>query len=109
MSLNYVSVVMDFYDGSGDPVTAGTVTCTPTAMSADPTDHVVITRAPVVARLFGNPLPAISLAATDNGSLSPSGWGWLIQGVFPGAPPGQVFAVPFAGGAVQFLSGLLTA
>lgn len=109
MALSYVSLVLDLYDGQGNPVTTGTVTLSPNATVLDASDHIVVTRKPVVISLFQNPVPTVSLVATDNSGLSPSGWGWLIQPVFPGAPDGQVYELLFASGATQYMSGLLPA
>lgn len=104
MTINYVSLVCDLTDGSGNPVDAGMITFTPDAVLTDATDHVVITQAPVTVSLAGNPAPVVQLAATDNVSLSPSGWSWLAQLQFPGAPPRRQFLLPFTGGATQYLS-----
>ena len=109
MSLNYVNLVLDLYDGQGNPVVTGSVVCTPSTTVVDSADHVVVTQKPVPVSLFGSPLPTVQLAATDNPGLLPSQWGWLIQPQFPGAPEGQVYAIPFSGGAQQFLSDLMAA
>lgn len=109
MALQFVDLVLDLYDGSGSPIVEGKVTLYPNVTVLDAADHVVLTQAPIVVRLFGNPLPLVQIVATDTAGLQPTGWGWVIQPDFPGAPPGGVFTVAFADGAEQFLSGLLPA
>jgi len=109
VSINYVNLVLDFYDGRGNPVQSGAVICTPNVTVVDSTDHVIVTQAPVIVRLFGNPTPTVRLAACDNSGLLPLGWGWLIQPDFPGAPPGALYLVNFASGPTQYLSQLIPA
>lgn len=109
MAVNYVNLILDLYDGAGAAVVTGSVTCTPSIPLTDSTDHVVLTRAPVTVKLFGNPVPVVQLAATDNSGFGSSPWGWLIQPLFPGAPPGRVYLLPFSGGPVQYLSALTPA
>ena len=109
VALNYVNLVCDLYDGEGSPVQTGTLSFQPTATLTDTTDHITITQAPVVVSLLGNPLAVVSLAATDNGNLSPPGWSWLMSAYFPGAPARKLFLLPFSAGATQYLSSLLPA
>lgn len=107
MSLSFVSVICDLYDGTGTPLGSGTVTFTPTAATADVTDHLEITLRPVTVSLAGNPLPAVDLAATDSGSLAPSGWLWRVAFAFPGAPRPAMVAIAAADGSPQYLSQFL--
>jgi len=109
VSLQYVNLICDLYDGTGQPVDTGTITFTPNATLTDSVDHVTITQTPIVVNLLGNPLPTVSLAATDNVNLSPSGWSWLLCAYFPGALPRELFLLPFSGGSTQYLSHLIPA
>jgi hypothetical protein len=109
VALNYVSLVCNYLDGQGYPVTSGTVTFTPNVVVTDTTSNVVITQSPVTVNLRLTPSPTMVLLATDNSGLTPSGWAWMIQPLFPGAPPGQLFLLPYTGGAVQYLADLLPA
>jgi len=107
LSLNYVNLVLDFYDGRGSPVQVGSVICTPNVTVTDSADHVIVTQAPIIVRLFGNPTPTVRLVASDNSGLLPAGWGWLIQPEFPGGPAGELYLVSFANGPTQYLSQLM--
>jgi hypothetical protein len=109
VALNYVSLVCNYLDGQGYPVTSGTVTFTPNVVVTDTTDNVIITQAPVTVNLRLTPSPTMVLLATDNSGLTPSGWAWMIQPLFPGAPPGQLFLLPHSGGATQYLADLMPA
>lgn len=109
MALNYVALTLGFVDGTGSPVTTGTVKITPNSVVLDSADNIVITQYPIVINLLKTPSPVVSLVATDNAGLNPAGWGWLIQPLFPGAPPGQLYLIPYAGGASQSLADLIPA
>jgi hypothetical protein len=41
--------------------------------------------------------------------LSPSGWAWTIQPLFPGAPPRDLYQVNYGSGATQYMSQLTPA
>lgn len=105
----YVTLILDLYDGAGEPIAGGTVTCTPNVLLTSAADHMTIPQVPVVIRLFNNPLPSVQLLATDSDDIAPTGWGWLIQPDFPGAPAGQVYQIVSTGGTVQYLSELTPA
>jgi hypothetical protein len=107
VTLQYVTLTLDLYDGQGNPVTMGTATLTPSAELTDTTDHMRVIKAPVRAIFRPAGTPAVSLLATDNGDPAPSGWVWTASftGV-PGNPPPVSFALPFSGGATQYLSAL---
>ncbi len=49
MSLEYVELTLDLYDGQGNPVTQGTATLTPTQVLTDTTDHEITGLTPVTA------------------------------------------------------------
>ena len=106
MTLQYVVLTLDLYDGQGNAVTTGTAALVPSAQLKDTTDHMLITVAPVPAVFHAGGFPAVSLLATDNGSLSPSWtWGITFTGV-PGNPAGFSFSLAHATGAAQYLSSL---
>jgi hypothetical protein len=107
VTLNYVTLILDLYDGSGQPLTQGTVTFTPSAVLTDPAAGLMFTQSPVQAQFTsaGRAAPQVSLLATDNAGLSPSGWTW--QAMFQGIPGGRAsfrFLLPYASGATQYLS-----
>jgi len=106
MALNYVTLILDLYDGSGAPISQGSVLFTPSAQLTDATDQQDITQAPVSAFFrAGISSPQVTLLATDNANLAPSGWGWNVafQNV-PGNPQPFSFLLPHANGATQYLS-----
>ena len=88
ISLNLVALICDYVDGAGNPVAEGKITFAPNATVLDSSGHQVITRHPVTVSLFKSPAPQVQLIACDNPGLQPPGWGWEIQPLFPGAPPG---------------------
>lgn len=104
MALNYVNLTVDLYDGQGNPLTSGVVTFTPSATLVDPGVEIVPTMGINVALKVGGP-PVVKLLATDNGSVTPSGWGWVVTySNVPGNPAQQTILLPFASGSNQFLS-----
>jgi hypothetical protein len=107
MALNYVTLILDLYDGQGNMVISGTAALVPSAQLTDTTDNQVITQAPVPGVFHSSGFPNVKLLATDNGALAPAGWGWTVSysGV-PGSPAGFSFFLPFTGGATQYLSSL---
>ena len=107
MALNTVALVLDLYDGTQSPITSGTATFRPNVQVKDSTDHVVLTTAPVIIQLVRNPVPTVTLIATDNAGLSPTGWTWIYRGTFDGAGVEQAFFLPFSGGSTQYLSQLV--
>lgn len=110
MALTYVNLVCNYVDGTGNPVKGGTVSFTPNAVLTDVADgHVIVTQVPVTVDLAQEPEPIVQLLATDSSNISPSGWAWLVQPAFLGAPPGQVIFLPVANGTTQYLSDLVPA
>ena len=106
MSLNYVTLILDLFDGSGNAISQGAATFTPSAQLTDSTDQELIPQAQVQAFFrAGLAAPQVTLLATDNANVLPSGWGWNVtfQNV-PGSPAGFSFFLPFASGATQHLS-----
>jgi hypothetical protein len=108
MALNYVTLILDMYDGSGAQIRGGSALLAPSEQLTDPVDGLFITQAGLGAAFGPGALPRVSLLATDNTNVAPSGWEWTItfNGV-PGNPPGGSFALPFTNGATQYLSAAL--
>lgn len=107
MTLNMVTLTVDLADGQGNYLSTGTATLTPSTTLTDSTDHVIAGLSPLtVAFKAGNTPPTITLIATDNANVSPSGWAWTIT---PPAATGIAafnFFLPFSGGSTQNLSAL---
>jgi trimeric autotransporter adhesin len=106
MTLNYVTLVLDLYDGGGNVVTTGTAAFTPSVQLTDPGVEF-IPQAPVPAVFHAAGTPSVRLLATDNTAPLPNGWTWLVTftGV-PGSPAAFSFFLPFTGGSTQYLSSL---
>jgi hypothetical protein len=77
--LNTITVTATYPDGSGNPL-FGYVTFTPSTDLTDSTGHVIVRAAPVQATLVRGSI-SILLACTDNSTLSPSGWYWIVTEV----------------------------
>jgi hypothetical protein len=108
VALNYVTLILDGFDGSGTQLTRGTATFTPSVLLTDPTDQEWIPPAPVSAEWRnGLAAPQVRLLATDNANVLPAGWGWKVSFLnVPGTPAPFNFFLPFSGGATQRLSQL---
>ena len=107
MTLNYVTLILDLYDGQGNAAVAGEALLVPSAQLTDTSDNMMITQAPVPGVFRSSGFPNVKLLATDNGALAPGGWGWTISftGV-TGAPASFSFFLPYTGGATQYLSSI---
>jgi hypothetical protein len=107
VTLNYVTLTLNLFDGSGTPIQQGSALLTPSAQLTDSVDHQDITQAPVSAwfRPGIATSPQVTLLATDNGNVLPAGWAWTItfENV-PGNPQPFNFFLPFTSGATQLLS-----
>lgn len=108
----YVTVVMDRYDGAGNPVVQGSASWAPSMELPDPADRMLIGQGPVPAVFRAGSLPTVWLIANDSigpqGSSAP-GWTWNVtyDGV-PGSPAAASYYVVTANGATQYLSELAT-
>jgi parallel beta-helix repeat protein len=104
VTLNYVGLTLDLYDGQGNPVVTGAAYFTPTAQLTD-AGVAVTTEAPIPGVFHSGGLPVVSLLATDNTAPQPNGWGWQVtfSGV-PGNPAGFTFELPYTSGSAQNLS-----
>jgi hypothetical protein len=107
VSLNYVTLTCDLYDGRGYQVNGGTATFTPSVQLTDTADHEIITEAGCTVAFKSTGSPSVALLATDNGAPLPSGWAWNVTftGV-PGNPGAFSFFLPYSAGASQYLSSL---
>ncbi len=105
MSLEYVELTLDLYDGQGNPVTQGTATLTPTQVLTDTTDHEITGLTPVTATFRpGTAPPVVKLLATDNSAPLPAGWAWTITPPPATGVAAFSFFLPHASGASQYLS-----
>lgn len=100
MTLNKVTLVCDLYDGAGNPVVQGTGTLVPTTVLTDSSDQVIAGLTPVPVPFRAGGLPQVSLLATDNSGLLPSGWAWTFTP--PAATGIAAFNVPLAAGPFSF-------
>jgi hypothetical protein len=105
MSLQYVTLTLDLYDGQGNAIIAGEALFTPTAQLTDTTNHELIVQSAVPAVFHSAGTPTVKLLATDNGPPAPAGWAWTVtfSGV-AGNPASFNFLLPYASGASQNLS-----
>ena len=106
MSLNYVTLTLDLYDGQGNYPVSGTASFTPSAVLTDAGVEIV-GQQPIVAVFHAAGPPTVKLLATDNAGPLPSGWTWSVSfSGITGAPAAFSFFLPGAGGASQLLSSL---
>ncbi len=105
MSLNYVELTLDLYDGQGNPVTQGTAALIPTTYLTDTTDHQITGLTPVTATFRpGTAPPVVKLLATDNTAPEPNGWAWTITPPPACGVAAFSFFLPYASGSAQYLS-----
>jgi hypothetical protein len=86
MTLQYVALTLDLYDGQGNPVITGSAAFTPSAPLTD-AGVEVIGQDPVPAVFHAGRLPQVSLLATDSSGPSPAGWTWGAAFSGQAAPP----------------------
>lgn len=107
MALNYVTLTVDVYDGSGNIPSSGSVTFTPSVSLTDSVDHEIVSQIPIQAAFRpGGVAPAVRLLATDNVSVLPAGWAWTVTFSGTGFPASFSFFLPYSGGAAQNLSAM---
>jgi len=104
--LNTVTLTGSYEGGDGSQP-SGWLQFVPSAALTDADDCVLVTQEPVNAELVSGAF-SVTLTATDNTDLQPSGWYWTVTEYVAGMPPSQPwnFFLPFAGGATQDISGL---
>lgn len=107
MTLNYVTLTLDLYDGQGNPEISGKAVFTPSAVLTDAGVEIA-GQQPITAVFRAGGLPAVRLLATDSSGPLPAGWTWSVEfSGISGAPAGFSFFLPFTGGASQLLSNLI--
>lgn len=100
MTLAYISLLLDLYDGSGNPAVTGTASFVPSAVLTDAGVEIV-GQLPLPASFRAGSLPTVSLLATDNAGPLPAGWTWGVMFAgLTGAPAPFSFFLPSA--AVSF-------
>lgn len=82
--LTTITVTANYPGGDGTALT-GQVTFTPSTDLVDTTGQVIIRAAPVTEQLVAGRLSVV-LLCTDNASISPSGWYWIVTEQLAGAP-----------------------
>ena len=106
MALNYVSLLVDWPDGSRG-AGRGTVTFAPSVVLTDEAGAVV-DQPPVVAALRPDGMTVVRLLATDSPGLRPGGWTWSARFDGPAGAGPLSFALPLAAGPSQRLSDLVS-
>lgn len=109
MALNYVTLTLDLYDAQGNIQESGSAAFTPSSVLTDTVNHQEIGEQPVTVPFRASGAPSVSLLATDNATVLPSGWGWSVSfSGITGAPATFTFFLPFASGSAQRLSDLVS-
>jgi hypothetical protein len=112
VTLAYLSLLADLYDGQGNPVASGTAAFSPSAPLTD-AGVQVIPQAPLQAVFRpGSAPPSVSILPTDASGPAPAGWGWNVTFTnVPGSPAAFTFfapAGPVAFSATQAAPALFT-
>ena len=108
MTLNYVTLILNLYDGQGNPEIRGAAALVPSAVLTDAADQVIVTQDPIPGVFHASGFPQVTLLATDNAAPQPAGWTWGITFTGQEAPISPFsFFLPFTGGPVQYLSSLI--
>ena len=96
MSLQYVALTLDLYDGSGNFPVAGQASFVPSAVLTDAGVQVT-DQQPVTTSFRAGSLPSVSLLATDNSGPLPARWTWGVTFAgITGAPAAFSFFLPAA-------------
>jgi len=95
MSLNYVQVICDVFNGDGSAYGGNAqVAFSPNAEVTDAIDHQVVSTTSVKATFRGFGMqPTVNLLATDNANPAPSGWAWNVS--FTARPTSSSVPAPF--------------
>jgi hypothetical protein len=106
MTLSFVTLTLDKYDGSGNPVAQGKATCQTSAPVTVPGGGSF--PSPVTASFEDtDTAPTVRLLACDTPGSQPAGWYWVISYDWvPGSPGPDAVSVLAAGGPAQNLSSL---
>jgi hypothetical protein len=95
MTASFVTVVCDGFYGSGSAITHGTAWFSPSVTLTDVPDGMFVPQGPVPAEFRSRVSPTVSLLATDDANVQPSGWAWGVQFAYiPGNPASYNFFLP---------------
>jgi hypothetical protein len=96
-----------FADGSGNPL-GGSVTFTPSEELIGPAGEIIIAQTPIVSPVSSTTgvMTPVTLACTDNATLSPQPWTWTIAVAVPGAVQTVTVYLPHTLGSTVDLSAL---
>jgi hypothetical protein len=100
LSANYVSLVLDLFDGEGNQLRGGAALLTPSVALTDAADMQIVPPASAVADFRPGITPSVTLLASDNTGPQPAGWSWGIEAKVPGGLNPWSFYVP--AGPVSF-------
>jgi hypothetical protein len=94
VSIAYVSLLLDLFDGQGNQAVSGSAVFTPSAVLTDAGVEVADQYA-VTGVFRAGSLPSVKLLATDGAGLLPTGWTWGVAFAGrAGAPAGFNFFLP---------------
>lgn len=96
----YKTIVGRYLAPDGTPV-GGQLRFIPSVRVADAAGNEVIPPLPIFATLDGSGYFAVNLACTDNPDVTPMGWTWVMDELFPGGSgysgnPGVRFQLPMS-------------
>ncbi len=96
MTALYLNLVIDRYDGQGNPYVAGGGTLTPSTEMPDPADRMLVGQAPVPFAFHASGLPAPKVVSTDSVGPQPNGWTWNLayDSKVPGSPAAASYYLP---------------
>jgi hypothetical protein len=94
---NNITVICDLHNGDGSyNSSGGYLYFTPNEVLTDSSSHALLSAVPIGAHFTGGSDPSVSLAATDNTNILPSGWTWVATSSanLQGAPSSFSFYLP---------------
>jgi hypothetical protein len=109
VTLNYVILTLDRYDGLGNFISQGQASFAPSAQLTDAADQQIVDQVPLPVNFTPGASPTVRLLATDNAGPQPAGWVWIItfSGFPNGAnPPQTMIPLLFSNGGSQHLSAI---
>lgn len=111
MAASYVTLVLDRYDGAGNPYVKGGGSLTPSLEFPDPADQMLVGQAPVPFSFRSGSFPQVRLIANDTAGPqgeSLPGWTWNIayNSDTPGGPAPASYYLLSTNGTPQYLSSL---
>ena len=103
MALTSVTLVLGEADGTGTLLSQGVAVLTPSVPLTGVPDGLNVELAPVTVQLTAGTPAQVSLLATDNADLAPSGWAWDVSFTWvPGNPEPRTVFLP--AGPVSFIA-----